>query len=335
MDTGCDMIVRVKKRARYVVVDAQAIEDDRLSWKARGLLVYLLSRPADWEVRIRQLMSQAPDGRDAVRSGLDELERAGYFRRVEGAAEVWEEPQGWATSGRKTRPARQGGGRKIQPVSRSENPTLLITDSLPNTSKPVSYPLEPESPEPPEAGKLTIRRRRGQFWSDRDEQNCGPQIRAMLETWGKVPDYGMISKAWHQAFSRRCGSLIFDALLPHMTGAYSWDEVIAAVAVAGMAGLSPRPESVVGVMDQWRRPKAVSASGLAGHEGMTLNAAGLDSPAPWMLDYGMVEQLLETDANKTSDFRRVNTTRGDRWVLTETPRESHARWAAFCGETAA
>ena len=41
-------IVRAARRHRFVIIDQRAIEDTRLSWAARGLLGYLLSRPDDW-----------------------------------------------------------------------------------------------------------------------------------------------------------------------------------------------------------------------------------------------------------------------------------------------
>ena len=40
-------IIRAQRRHRFVIVDQRAVEDSRLSWAARGLLAYLLSRPDD------------------------------------------------------------------------------------------------------------------------------------------------------------------------------------------------------------------------------------------------------------------------------------------------
>lgn len=73
-------IVRVhKKENPYVIIDKTGINDVRLSWKARGLLCYLLSKPNDWKVNVKHLAEQGPDGEWAVRSGLKELERYGYM----------------------------------------------------------------------------------------------------------------------------------------------------------------------------------------------------------------------------------------------------------------
>jgi hypothetical protein len=65
----------------YTVLGNEVIRHAGLSWKARGLLVYLLSMPAGWTTRVEHLVAVGPDGRDAVRSGLAELEEAGFLRR--------------------------------------------------------------------------------------------------------------------------------------------------------------------------------------------------------------------------------------------------------------
>lgn len=76
------MIVRGPLPTRsYTVLQNELLRDRRLSWKARGLLAYLLSQPPGWTTRTEHLAGVAPDGRDSVRSGLRELEAAGYLRR--------------------------------------------------------------------------------------------------------------------------------------------------------------------------------------------------------------------------------------------------------------
>ena len=75
------MIIRANRHDRFTVVPNDAIRDDRLSWKARGILIYLLSQPDGWRAKSSHLWTQAPNGRDAVRGGLKELEDAGYLVR--------------------------------------------------------------------------------------------------------------------------------------------------------------------------------------------------------------------------------------------------------------
>jgi hypothetical protein len=48
--------------------------DTRLSWKARGILAYLLQHEDDWEVSVQDLVAQSTkDGRMSVQSALQEL----------------------------------------------------------------------------------------------------------------------------------------------------------------------------------------------------------------------------------------------------------------------
>lgn len=80
---GNHIIRTVKNRNNpYVMIDKTCLEDTRLSWKAKGLLAYLLSRPDDWEVRVKDLINRSRDGRDSVYAGLSELEKAGYLERT-------------------------------------------------------------------------------------------------------------------------------------------------------------------------------------------------------------------------------------------------------------
>lgn len=75
------MIVRRPRYHRFTVLPDEALNDERLSWKARGLLAFLLSKPDHWRTTSAHLAKVAPDGRDAVRAGLTELEDAGYLVR--------------------------------------------------------------------------------------------------------------------------------------------------------------------------------------------------------------------------------------------------------------
>ena len=73
-------IIRAPRRHRFVILDQQAVEDTRLSWAARGLLAYLLSRPDDWRVLINDLRKRGDLERDGIYKLLRELRDTGYVQ---------------------------------------------------------------------------------------------------------------------------------------------------------------------------------------------------------------------------------------------------------------
>ncbi len=78
-----DNIVRVEKNAdaRYVMIDKRLTENDSLSYAARGMMAYLLSKPDGWQVRMTDLENSGSEGRDRVRGIIEELAHAGYVKR--------------------------------------------------------------------------------------------------------------------------------------------------------------------------------------------------------------------------------------------------------------
>jgi len=77
-------IYRVRKSAEnpYVMIDRRPIDNPLLSYKAKGILTYLMSRPDGWEVSVSDLVNHATDGDDSIRAGLKELEKAGHTKHT-------------------------------------------------------------------------------------------------------------------------------------------------------------------------------------------------------------------------------------------------------------
>jgi len=68
--------------ANFTALSNAVITDERLSFRARGVLVWLLSKPDDWRTRADSIAAQSPkEGRDAIRSALRELADLGYLVR--------------------------------------------------------------------------------------------------------------------------------------------------------------------------------------------------------------------------------------------------------------
>ena len=73
---------RNKKRENpFVQIDKNMISDEKISWKAKGILAYLLSKPDGWVTYATDIEKRSTDGRDAVHSGIKELIAAGYMER--------------------------------------------------------------------------------------------------------------------------------------------------------------------------------------------------------------------------------------------------------------
>lgn len=73
---------RVHKNANYTVMSNHHLRNKGLSLKAKGLLSLMLSLPNDWDYSIKGLATLSNDGKDAVMSTLNELEKFGYLIRT-------------------------------------------------------------------------------------------------------------------------------------------------------------------------------------------------------------------------------------------------------------
>lgn len=77
-------MVRSGRRDSFTVLYNSMITDKRLSLKAKGLFAVMMSRPDEWKFSVSGLAAFTGEGKDAIRSGLMELERVGYLLREQG-----------------------------------------------------------------------------------------------------------------------------------------------------------------------------------------------------------------------------------------------------------
>jgi hypothetical protein len=79
--TGERTIARAKhdKKNPYVKISNKVATDTRLSFEARGLMLYLLSKKDDWVIRPTDLKKQGLGGKDRWRRVRRELHDAGYI----------------------------------------------------------------------------------------------------------------------------------------------------------------------------------------------------------------------------------------------------------------
>ncbi|WP_263707886.1 helix-turn-helix domain-containing protein [Shouchella tritolerans] len=125
-------IFRVSKTSNYVVMNRTGLNDKRLSWKAKGLLAYMLSMPDDWTFHDTELEKHAKDGRDSLKSAIKELKDHKYMKRTrrkgEGGKFVWETAvfeQPYTDFPSMENPFTENPSMEIPSM---ENPQLLSTD---------------------------------------------------------------------------------------------------------------------------------------------------------------------------------------------------------------
>jgi len=129
------VIIKRHLTANYTVIDNAVLQDEGLSWKATGLLAYLLSLPTDWSVNLTDLTRRKTDGRTATENAFAELRTAGY---IEVRAE--RQPNGRVASVCHVFDLRGLG-------------TLLATDGNEVQTGGLTGPRETRTSDKPDAGK--------------------------------------------------------------------------------------------------------------------------------------------------------------------------------------
>lgn len=73
--------IRKQYQKGFTTLDNTPLNDESLSWKAKGLFAYLWSKPDDWDYRVTEVARHATDGIGSTSTGVNELEQAGYLKR--------------------------------------------------------------------------------------------------------------------------------------------------------------------------------------------------------------------------------------------------------------
>jgi len=107
---------RLSYEGNFTQIPNNYLRDGRLSLRARGLFALLLSNVEGWKLTVSQLQQDNPEGRDAIRSAILELEEFGYLQREQ---------------------SRQNG-RFDETVWITADPYGLPVTGLPSSEKPTS-----------------------------------------------------------------------------------------------------------------------------------------------------------------------------------------------------
>ena len=71
----------VTKKGNFTTIHNKLISDNSISLKAKGIMLYMLSKPAGWNYNPKDIANNSKDGLDSVYSGLKELIEAKYISR--------------------------------------------------------------------------------------------------------------------------------------------------------------------------------------------------------------------------------------------------------------
>lgn len=86
-------VFRVEKVKNYTVMSNYHLKDKKLSFKAKGLLSYMLSLPNEWDYSLVGLCKASKDSKTSIQSALKELKENRYLQttreRTENGRFIW------------------------------------------------------------------------------------------------------------------------------------------------------------------------------------------------------------------------------------------------------
>lgn len=75
-------VLKNKTQNNFTMISNNVLRDKELSMKDRGVLCTICSLPDGWEFSIAGLSAIVPDGVDAIRASIVNLENLGYMERT-------------------------------------------------------------------------------------------------------------------------------------------------------------------------------------------------------------------------------------------------------------
>lgn len=165
---------------KVAVLQRAALQDARISFRALGILCYVLSRPPDWRTSSEQLARERKEGRDAIRSALRELEACGYLYRYNTRDDKGRFHKCWDLSDEPLTTDSQDPENDV-PAGQTDDgfpavgspavgpPVVLLgvetggrdTPPTPSPAQPPPSPARRQEEEPEPAGKKTTDRQMG------------------------------------------------------------------------------------------------------------------------------------------------------------------------------
>lgn len=76
------IVVEHVRDNNFSTINLTNVQCRDLSWKAKGIFTYLLTRPSGWEINETDLIRRSNDGETSLRAGIRELQKKGYVYRA-------------------------------------------------------------------------------------------------------------------------------------------------------------------------------------------------------------------------------------------------------------
>lgn len=138
--------VAESESARFTMILNDAIRDDRLSWRAKGILAGCMSHANSFQFNKSWIIEHGTEGRDAINNALNELRKYGYLQDKVNKCEKTGKITGWGLIFR-DRPVPKSEDRLTENPSDGETVSLKTRQTgKPSDGKPVTIrrPINPE-----------------------------------------------------------------------------------------------------------------------------------------------------------------------------------------------
>ena len=136
-------IVKSEAPGQFFVVGMDVAKDQRLNLTERGMLLTLLSLPPDWDFTVEGMTKILPDGRDRIRTAMNNLKRYGYVRQAQGRREDGSFDSGYMEIYHKPFDVSGVNDKPPSVLPSSENPTsgktLQVNNHISNNNKLNNY----------------------------------------------------------------------------------------------------------------------------------------------------------------------------------------------------
>lgn len=132
-------VLKNRTQKNFTMISNNILRDKELSLKNRGLLCTLCSLPDGWDFSIAGLSAIIPDGKDAIRNSLLDLEKLGYIKRTLTRSADGKFVSEIEVFSERAAPKNSPCGNSRDGKPDTDNPTRINRHGSSDTEKPTEY----------------------------------------------------------------------------------------------------------------------------------------------------------------------------------------------------